>query len=120
MPLDAAAAAALRARLAWLEVEGAGLVIDGDTHATDPSLIPASIRARMEADPNYFHGRPLVAEELVWEMDAAGVDAALRWQNPPATPYGPDPEANRAALWAANRAIAEAALRWPRHFIPAG
>ncbi|WP_439579372.1 amidohydrolase family protein [Elioraea sp.] len=120
MPLDAAAAEALRARLAWLEAEGAGLVIDGDTHATDPALIPAPMRARMQADPNYFHGRPLAAEELVWEMDAAGVDAALCWQNPSATLYGPDPEANRAALWAANRAIAEAASRWPRRFIPAG
>lgn len=120
MPLSASAAADLRSRLAWLEAEGAGLVIDGDVHATDPASVPQPLRVRLDADPNYFHGRPLAAEELLWEMDAAGVDAALCWQNPAATPYGADAEANRAALWAANRYVAAAAARWPRRFIPAG
>ncbi len=120
MALTDGAAAALRARLAWLAEEGHRLVLDGDTHATDPALVPAPMQARMAAEPGYFHGRPLTAEELVWEMDATDVDAALCWQNPAATPYGDDKAANRAALWAANRAIAEAAERFPRRFIPAG
>jgi predicted TIM-barrel fold metal-dependent hydrolase len=120
MAFSGMAATALRARLAWLESAGHGLVIDGDVHATDPALTPEAMRRRMQADPNYFHGRPVSAAELRWEMDLAGIDAALCWQNPSATPYGPDQAANHAALWAANQAIAEIARQHPRRFVPAG
>lgn len=103
-----------------LAAEGASLVIDADVHLTDPSTLPEAMRRQMEATPNYFHGRPISAEDALTEMGMAGVDMALVWQNPSTTPYGDDLDANHAALLAANRYVADAALRHPDRFIPAG
>ncbi len=106
------------ARIARLAVPG--LVIDGDVHISDPAALPGWQRARRTADPNYYHGRTISAEECLREMDGAGVDMALVWQNPAATEYGEGPAANFEALLASNQYIAEAAARYPDRFIPAG
>ena len=107
------------ALLARLE-SGRDVVIDGDVHITDPDRLPDWQRKRRAASPDYYHGRTISAEDAVAEMDAAGVDMALVWQNPAATEYGDDPAANYQALLEANRYIADAARRFPGRFIPAG
>ncbi|MDF0599440.1 amidohydrolase family protein [Psychromarinibacter sp. C21-152] len=109
-----------RAEALLARLERGGLVIDGDVHISDPAALPDWQERRRAEDPNYFHGRTISAEDAVAEMDAAGVDMALVWQNPAATTYGNDPCANYHALLEANRYIAEAAARYPDRFIPAG
>ncbi len=94
---------------AYLRENGDRLTIDADTHGTDVALYPA----RSEG---YYHGRPLALPELEAEMDAAGVDMALVWQNPAATVYPGDTAANEAALLEANRYLAVRT----RRFLPAG
>ncbi len=93
---------------------------DGDAHVTDPAQWPPALAQRLADEPDYFHGRPLSAEELLAEMDVADVAMALIWQNPAATRRGPDRADNFAALADSNRAIALAAARWPRRFVPGG
>jgi predicted TIM-barrel fold metal-dependent hydrolase len=96
------------------------VVIDADTHPSSPALYSEALRRRLAEDPNYFHGRPIGGEELLRDMDHAGVDMALCWQNPAVIEYTNDTRANFAALRAANAAIAELALRHPTRVIPAG
>lgn len=95
----------------YLEQNQHRLVIDADAHATD-------IRTPLEAE--YYHGRPVSADDLICEMDMARIDMALIWQNPSATAYTSDQDRNAEALLAANRYIRDSALRFPRRFIPAG
>lgn len=96
------------------------LVIDGDTHATDIAAMHPALKSQLEACPDYYHGRPVSAEDLLSEMDMAGVDMALIWQNPAATVYSNNPEADFKALFNANLYIYESALNYPERFIPAG
>lgn len=111
---DAERVAALR------ELIAGGGRFDGDAHVTDPAQWPPALAERLARESDYFHGRPLSAEELLAEMDVAGVAMALIWQNPAATRRGADREDNFAALAEANRVIARAAARWPRRFVPGG
>ncbi|NJK96769.1 MAG: hypothetical protein HC905_19285 [Bacteroidales bacterium] len=74
------------------------LVIDGDTHVTDIAAMHSTLKARYEADLNYYHGRPISAEDLIDEMDLAGVNMALIWQNPAATVYTNHPETDLRSL----------------------
>lgn len=97
-----------------------GLVIDGDVHVSDPEALPGWQRRRRAEGHDYYHGRTISAEDALWEMDAAGVDMALIWQNPAATVYGDDEAENARALWQANLYVAETAARYPDRFIPAG
>ncbi len=94
-------------------------VLDADVHLTAPEILPEPLRARSAADPDYFHGRTIDAEAILAEMDLAGIDLALIWQNPAATPSDGTPEANAAALLAANLAVAQAAVRHPDRFLAA-
>ncbi len=103
-----------------LETQAEALVIDADTHVTDPASLAGTTRERFETTQNYYHGRPISAEDLVRELDMAEVDMALIWQNPAATPYIGDPESNTQALWAANRYVKQSAERYPDRLIPAG
>lgn len=106
-------------RLAQLEAHTCP-VIDADVHLSDPTRYPDDVRARIAADPGYFHGKPITAEEALAEMDQAGVDMALCWQNPSVTRYGDDQAANHDALLAANRYVAEQAEAHPARIVPAG
>ena len=112
---------ALVALAGRLEADGAHLAIDADTHISDLSLLSEGERRRHDdAGAGYYHGRPVSAEELIAEMDLAGVDMALVWQNPSATVYCDNPERNTEALAAANRYVCAAARRHPARLIPAG
>lgn len=108
----------IRARIALLRSRR--IVIDADVHLSDPETTPAAMRQRMAQDPNYFHGRPISAEDAVAEMAMAEIDMALVWQNPSATEYGGDQEINGERLLAANQYIARAAEQYPDRFMPAG
>lgn len=107
-------------QLEYLETNRNRLVIDGDTHATDTEAMHASLKVQMDAGSDYYHGRPVSAEDLMAEMNMAGVDMALIWQNPAATVYTNHPEADFKALFNANLYIYETALKYPDRFIPAG
>jgi len=95
-------------------------VIDGDAHVTDIRALRGSVSAAYRATSNYYHGRPISADELVAEMDMAEVDLALIWQNPAATERGKNRSRNAAALLAANRYILASARKFPHRLIPAG
>lgn len=120
MAISQAAQASVERRLAFLEQERGALVIDGDAHPSNPDLYPPDVRARLAADPNYYHGRPVSGNELLREMDLAGVDMALCWQNPAVARYGDDPARNFEVLRSANAFIADLAERHPKRIIPAG
>ncbi len=104
----------------YLEDNQSRLVIDADAHATDIASMTGDLRRRLESTEGHYHGRPLSAEDLIREMDGAGIDMALIWQNPAATSYSDDAQANTDALLAANRYIHDAAWNDPTRFIPAG
>lgn len=120
MNLTTAAAARLKDQVRFLDEAGGRLVVDADTHITDPAHLPRETAVRVESEDDYFHGRPLSVEQLLAYLDLAGVDAALCWQNPACTEYTDDPDHNYAALLAANRYILDAATRYPRRVFPAG
>jgi predicted TIM-barrel fold metal-dependent hydrolase len=104
----------------YLDERAAALVIDADTHATDTSGLAGSAREQYRAAEGYYHGRPVSAEDLIREMDAAAIDMALIWQNPAATLYTGVASENAAALLAANAYVHDSAFRYPARFIPAG
>ena len=103
-----------------LKERGAGLTIDADTHITDTGHLQGDLRKRYLSSANYYHGRPISAEELLDEMKMAGVDASLIWQNPAAVRYGDDHNENYDNLYRANRYIVDSAMHYPGKFIPAG
>jgi predicted TIM-barrel fold metal-dependent hydrolase len=120
MSLSEAAARIVALRLRHLESVRDHVVIDGDTHPSDPATYSEALRERLARQPNYYQGRPISAAELVRDMDMAGVDMALCWQNPAVLAYTGDQARNFELLLAANQAIAGIALRYPTRIIPAG
>ena len=119
MQSGTSALARIRARLDWLRENRDSLVIDAHVHPSDREVLPADHAARIE-DPNYYHGRPLLGENLIAKMDQAGVDMALCWQNPAVLAYGDDKQENAAALTGANARISRLAEAHPTRVIPAG
>jgi len=113
-------AAGLRKLAEYLESNQDRLVVDADTHATDIEALTGPMRERYSRSPDYYHGRPAAAQDLLREMEMASVDVALIWQNPAATAYTEDQDRNAEALLAANRYIRDSAARHPQKFIPAG
>ena len=111
---------ATRTRITYLSANRTRLTCDGDTHISDPATTPHATATRMARDGSYFHGRPISCSDLLWEMDAADVDVSLCWQNPAVTEYPGEAGANYAALWAANRYIANSAAEHPTRIIAAG
>jgi predicted TIM-barrel fold metal-dependent hydrolase len=110
----------LRRLESFLEQNRDRLVIDADTHATDLAGLTGAVRERYESETGYYHGRLLSAEDILHEMELAGVDMALIWQNPAGTSYVEDQDRNAEILLAANRYIRDAAERHPNRFFPAG
>lgn len=104
----------------YLERNGANLTIDSDTHITDFALLSDSARERYSSSVDYYHGRPISAEDLLRELDMARVDAALSWQNPAATSYTADLETNYERLLAANRYVHRAAVKYLGRIVPGG
>ncbi len=111
---------AMKNRRAYLEVNRHNLIIDADTHLTDLNHLPVNVKAAYEATPNYYHGRPIGHEEILREMKMAGIDMALSWQNPAATPYSGDRSRDFDSLMGANRHIFEVSQKYPHSFLPAG
>lgn len=95
-------------------------VVDADTHITDLTLARPDIRQKYEENNGYFYCRPNTAEDLMAELSLSGVDMALCWQDPGATPYGPDQDSNAETLHAANAYVFHSAQRFPGRIIPAG
>jgi len=120
MKLTQAARAALQARMDYLRNNRDRLICDSDTHISDPRILSPEMSTRLAKEPNYYHGRPITSEELLLEMELAGIDVSLCWQNPAATPYSGDPELDYQTLLAANRYIASAAKKYPQRLMPAG
>jgi predicted TIM-barrel fold metal-dependent hydrolase len=118
--MSAPALLAVDRLLRHLETRAGELVIDADVHISDLDALDAARRRRYERTPGYYHGRPISAEDAIREMDMAAIDMALAWQNPAATTYTDDPDANTLALTRANRYVLESARRYPDRFIPAG
>lgn len=110
----------IRIRLKFLMENKDKIVIDGDTHATDTASLGGEILSRYRSELNYYHGKPVSAEDLLTEMKMAEVDMALIWQNPAATPYGNSPEENFTVLLKANKYIFDSGVKYPEKFIPAG
>lgn len=106
--------------IAFLQANRHRLTIDADVHASDLDGLSGDLRRRYEATPDYYHGRPISAEDILAETAMAAVDMALIWQNPAATSYTDDPDYNFESLLAANRYVLEAAGRHPEKFIPGG
>lgn len=113
-------AAQFARRRDYLRSNADRLVIDGDVHPTEREALLDDIRARVDSDPNYYHGRPLLTEELLLRMNQARIDVALCWQNPAVLKYGPDPADNAGRLVEANRRIAALGELHPERIIPAG
>ena len=107
-------------RIAFLSQSRDSLTCDADTHISDPDMISESCGERLAGEPNYFHGRPIDGPQLIREMDGAGVDMALSWQNPSATCYGNDRDQNYATLLRANEYIVHVARTYPTRIFPAG
>jgi predicted TIM-barrel fold metal-dependent hydrolase len=105
-----------------LETQCDRLVIDADVHLTDPGSLDTVGKQRFYSDPNYYHGRPICAEDAIREMDMADVNMAVVWQNPVVTGhnYNGDPEHNTRVLAAANRYVWDTGVRFPDRFIPSG
>ena len=120
MKMTSQAKARATNQLQYLKKHHDKLVIDADTHISDTDVAPGWIRERLAESPSYFHGKPILAEELIREMDAADVDMALCWQNPAATIYTGEQDEDYQSLLAANRYIFESSLRYPDRIIPAG
>lgn len=104
----------------YLERNQDRLVIDADTHITDLNSLTGHRRERYASATAYYHGRPISAEELIAEMDLAGIDMALSWQNPAATAYTQDRDHNAQVLLEANRYVFDSAVRYATRIIPGG
>ncbi|GGK21078.1 amidohydrolase family protein [Salinarimonas ramus] len=120
MPLTPTARDLVADRRARLRRVRDTVTIDADTHPSDPASYPPALAERVARDPNYWQGRPVTGDELLRELDHAGVDMALCWQNPAVTVYGRDTEENLDRLLAANRYIFRLASDHPDRIVPGG
>jgi predicted TIM-barrel fold metal-dependent hydrolase len=107
-------------QLQFLKENKNNLVIDADTHISDVNNLPVHHRRKYFETDNYFHGRPISAEDLLKEMKMAGVDMCLCWQNPAVTDYGDDQQKNFETLLKANRYLFETDAKYQGKFIPGG
>lgn len=107
-------------QLRFLKENKNRLVIDADTHISDSVNLAEPFRSKYFQLDNYYHGKPISAEDLLAEMKMAEVDMSLVWQNPAVTPYGNDPDENFDTLLKANRYLFEVDSKYPGSFIPGG
>jgi len=106
--------------LAFLEKNKDHLIIDADTHITDIKNMDFEVKKKLMSTDDYYHGKPINAEDLLREMKMAEVDMSLIWQNPAATTYPGDHAGNFTSLLKANRYIFESWIKYSDKFIPAG
>ena len=114
-------AAELAGELArYLGEAGGGLTIDGDAHISDPEALPPQLAEAHGLRPRLFSRPSDFAGDLIREMDLAGVDLALCWQNPPPQATVKTPAATRPACWPPTATSLKSAMRHRRRIIPAG
>lgn len=107
-------------QLKFLKENKSNLLIDADTHISDVENLTEPHRSRYFETDNYYHGKPISAEDLITEMKMANVDMSLIWQNPAVTVYGKNRQKNFETLLAANRYIFESVKKYPEKLIPGG
>ena len=107
-------------KIMFLQRNRGTLVCDADTHPTDPRLLKGELLSKYLTSENYYHGRPIVVEELLKEMRIADVDIALCWQNPATIQYTDNENENFESLLAANQFICHLSETYPEQIIPAG
>lgn len=112
--------AIINKRLTYLEQNKDSLIVDADTHPSALGHLSKKALDLYNSTPNYYQGRPITAEGLLTEMEQAGVNMALSWQNPAVTVYSNDKAANYESLLASNRYIFEAGQKYPEKILPAG
>lgn len=110
----------IRQRIVFLENHRDELIIDADAHISSIEDMTPSDRNNYLNNSNYYHGKPISAEDLLMEMKMACVDMSLIWQNPAVTHYGADQDINFQMLFRANKYIYESSEKYPEKFIPAG
>jgi predicted TIM-barrel fold metal-dependent hydrolase len=110
----------LKSNCSFLKENKNNLVIDADTHISDVNNLPVHHRRKYFETDNYYHGKPISAEDLLKEMKMAGVDMCLCWQNPAVTDYGDDQQKNFETLLKANRYLFETDAKYQGKFIPGG
>jgi predicted TIM-barrel fold metal-dependent hydrolase len=110
----------IKNQLTYLKANKDNLTIDADTHISDTENLAEPLKARFLESDNYYHGKPISAEDLICEMKMAAVDMSLVWQNPAVTVYGTDFQKNFETLLAANRYVFEMDAKYPNKFIPGG
>lgn len=118
--LSKAAEEKLAALETYLRANASRLTVDGDVHPSDFALLPDAIKQKLADHPDYYHGKPILSDDLIPQMDAAGVDMALCWQNPAVLGDEDTEEGRHQRLLAANEAIAALAEKHPKRIIPGG
>lgn len=107
-------------QLSFLKENKNNLTIDADTHISDVENLPEHHRKKYFDTNNYYHGKPISAEDLIAEMKMADVDMCLSWQNPAVTIYGKDKQKNFETLLKANQYVFDSDAHYPNKFIPGG
>ncbi len=107
-------------RLNYLSPLRGNLVIDGDVHLSDIDAI-ANEDLKLKAKSNdYYQGKPISIGDALANMEMAGVDMCLVWQNPSVTSYNDSKDFNFSSLLKANEYIYKAVSNYPNRFIPGG
>jgi len=107
-------------QLNFLKENKNSLIIDADTHISDVDNLTIQLKTKYQRSDNYYHGKPISAEDLMQEMKMACVDISLVWQNPAVTVYGNNQQKNFDTLLAANRYIFDSVTKYPQQLIPGG
>lgn len=110
----------LRALLHFLMKKKKSLVIDADTHISDLSALGEEQRKRYESTVNYYQGKPINAELLIWEMNMSGVDMSLCWLNPAVIEYKNSADMNYEVLKSAISYLVDSSRKYPDRIIPTG
>jgi len=120
MKLSKEAIHRIETQLAILKKNKDRLIIDADTHISDIENMHSEYKKTLSSTDHYYHGKPVSCEQLIDEMDMAGVNMSLSWQNPATTMYSNDPVKNFNALLESNRYIYNCSVKYPDRIIPAG
>jgi len=109
----------IRGQRDYLKENQGSLTIDADTHLTDIGSLPEEIGLQFKKSSDYYHGRPIDTDTLLKQMEIAGIDMSLSWQNPAATRYTADASFNYDSLLAANEYVVASARQNPKRIVPA-
>jgi len=106
--------------LTYLRNQKKRLVIDADTHISDLEKLDTNHKSLYDSSPDYYHGKPINAEQLIAEMDMSDIDMSLCWLNPSVIQYSDSPDANYEHLQSAITYVNKTSERYPTRIIPTG